>query len=158
MLCVDAFFDPGVEASLRPPATICDAFSVVCETCSNANQTLPKSLPASGGTPRRFGMGVVFGESPRPSKTQGRATQFVIEGWVATVTQPRATTGVAEPKEAFGSGQMEIACFHSRSLSGCDIVNSSNHLCFRQINVRQGVLLRYPVCVGSREQECDGWR
>ena len=28
----------------------------------------------------RFGMGVVFGESPRPSKTQGRATQLVIEG------------------------------------------------------------------------------
>ena len=29
------------------------------------------------GTPRRFGMGVVLGQAPRPSRTQGHATQTV---------------------------------------------------------------------------------
>ena len=33
----------------------------------------------SGGTPRRFGMGVILGESLRPSKTQGLPHDWKIE-------------------------------------------------------------------------------
>ena len=52
-MLIDALLDPGVEASLRPPATICDAFSVVSPPCSwsvilAAIQTLPRIVTIAG--------------------------------------------------------------------------------------------------------------
>ena len=84
MLCVGAFFDPGGEASLRPPATNGQAFGLKrrhgLAKWNSTMQHSPEHRPARGRSTHRNGANVPRTHGQGPDKGRRRATEHA---WMA---------------------------------------------------------------------------